>query len=64
MSFYILKLNPDGTLDKKRWRSSLMQTRLQKPNTRIESDMWVDEAIWGHRLYDEQTLSGYVLWNS
>ena len=18
-------------------------------------DMWVDEAIWGHRLYDEQT---------
>lgn len=22
---------------------------------KIDSDMWVDEAIWGHRLYDEQT---------
>lgn len=22
---------------------------------KIESDIWVDEAIWGHRLYDEQT---------
>ncbi|MFN7929195.1 MAG: hypothetical protein U0Y68_14855 [Blastocatellia bacterium] len=22
---------------------------------KINSDMWVDEAIWGHRLYDEQT---------
>jgi hypothetical protein len=20
-----------------------------------DTDMWVDEAIWGHRLYDEQT---------
>ncbi len=25
----------------------------QVPHT--ETDMWVDEAIWGHRLYDEQT---------
>lgn len=23
--------------------------------TEIEPDIWVDEAIWGHRLYDEQT---------
>lgn len=23
--------------------------------TSIEPDIWVDEAIWGHRLYDEQT---------
>jgi len=23
--------------------------------TVIEPDIWVDEAIWGHRLYDEQT---------
>ena len=22
---------------------------------KIESSMWVDEAIWGHRMYDEQT---------
>ena len=22
---------------------------------KIESEIWVDEAIWGHRLYDEQT---------
>lgn len=28
--------------------------RLPRP-TKIDSDMWVDEAIWGHRLYDEQT---------
>lgn len=28
--------------------------RLPRP-THIDSDMWVDEAIWGHRLYDEQT---------
>ncbi|UPK44726.1 hypothetical protein [Paenibacillus pabuli] len=29
-------------------------TRLPRP-TKIDADMWVDEAIWGHRLYDEQT---------
>lgn len=28
-------------------------TRL--PRVKNDSDMWVDEAIWGHRLYDEQT---------
>lgn len=28
--------------------------RLPFPAT-IEPDIWVDEAIWGHRLYDEQT---------
>jgi hypothetical protein len=31
-----------------------MNNRLPRP-TKIDSDMWVDEAIWGHRLYDEQT---------
>ncbi|WP_336784696.1 hypothetical protein [Paenibacillus sp. MMO-177] len=31
-----------------------MNNRLPRPN-KIDSDMWVDEAIWGHRLYDEQT---------
>jgi len=31
-----------------------MMERLQRP-LKIDSDMWVDEAIWGHRLYDEQT---------
>ncbi|AFC33305.1 hypothetical protein PM3016_6697 [Paenibacillus mucilaginosus 3016] len=31
-----------------------MNNRLPYP-TKIDSDMWVDEAIWGHRLYDEQT---------
>ncbi|MEC0238376.1 hypothetical protein P4H66_00630 [Paenibacillus dokdonensis] len=31
-----------------------MNNRLPRP-TQIDSDMWVDEAIWGHRLYDEQT---------
>ncbi|WP_339307030.1 hypothetical protein NST33_04875 [Paenibacillus sp. FSL L8-0435] len=31
-----------------------MKNRLPRP-TQIDSDMWVDEAIWGHRLYDEQT---------
>lgn len=25
------------------------------PPIKTESSMWVDEAIWGHRLYDEQT---------
>lgn len=29
-------------------------TRLPKP-TKIDTDLWIDEAIWGHRLYDEQT---------
>ncbi|ACB54582.1 hypothetical protein cce_5236 (plasmid) [Crocosphaera subtropica ATCC 51142] len=33
--------------------------RLPKPTshnkTHRETEMWVDEAIWGHRLYDEQT---------
>ena len=28
--------------------------RLPIPTT-IKPDIWVDEAIWGHRLYDEQT---------
>lgn len=31
-----------------------MNNRLPRP-IKVESDMWVDEAIWGHRLYDEQT---------
>jgi hypothetical protein len=31
-----------------------MHERLPRP-TKTEPDMWVDEAIWGHRLYDEQT---------
>lgn len=31
-----------------------MIEKLPRPN-RIDSSMWVDEAIWGHRLYDEQT---------
>lgn len=31
-----------------------MRDRLPRPK-KIEPDMWVDEAIWGHRLYDEQT---------
>lgn len=31
-----------------------MNERLLRPG-KIDSDMWVDEAIWGHRLYDEQT---------
>ncbi len=31
-----------------------MSERLPRPQ-KIDSDMWVDEAIWGHRLYDEQT---------
>lgn len=31
-----------------------MIERLPRPNN-IESTMWIDEAIWGHRLYDEQT---------
>lgn len=25
------------------------------PPEKIDSDLWVDEAIWGHRLYNEQT---------
>ncbi|MBK8223040.1 MAG: hypothetical protein IPK73_18660 [Candidatus Obscuribacter sp.] len=25
------------------------------PRIKSDSDFWVDEAIWGHRLYDEQT---------
>lgn len=33
-----------------------MLERLPRPiNAKIDSNMWVDEAIWGHRLYDEQT---------
>ncbi|MGF7048384.1 hypothetical protein J2T13_002892 [Paenibacillus sp. DS2015] len=31
-----------------------MHKRLPRP-VKIDADMWVDEAIWGHRLYDEQT---------
>ncbi|MEB3103321.1 hypothetical protein [Ferviditalea candida] len=31
-----------------------MRDILPRPS-KIDSDMWVDEAIWGHRLYDEQT---------
>ncbi|TDL50362.1 hypothetical protein E2R60_22780 [Paenibacillus dendritiformis] len=31
-----------------------MTNRLPRP-AKIDADMWVDEAIWGHRLYDEQT---------
>jgi hypothetical protein len=29
--------------------------RLEPKNKNPEPSMWVDEAIWGHRLYDEQT---------
>lgn len=32
-----------------------MQDKLPRPSKKVEPDMWVDEAIWGHRLYDEQT---------
>lgn len=32
----------------------MMLKRIERPK-KIDSDMWVDEAIWGHRLYDEQT---------
>lgn len=32
-----------------------MTERLRRPEDNYGSDMWVDEAIWGHRLYDEQT---------
>ncbi|WHY32312.1 hypothetical protein QNH44_14875 [Cytobacillus firmus] len=28
---------------------------LPRTSNNIKSDFWVDEAIWGHRLYDEQT---------
>jgi hypothetical protein len=31
-------------------------TKVKSENkTHRETEMWVDEAIWGHRLYDEQT---------
>lgn len=29
--------------------------RLEPKNKNPDPSMWVDEAIWGHRLYDEQT---------
>jgi hypothetical protein len=29
--------------------------RLERPQKPDQLDMWVDEDIWGHRLYDEQT---------
>ncbi|PGV47036.1 hypothetical protein [Bacillus sp. AFS037270] len=32
-----------------------MIDRLPRPNGFDSPRMWVDEAIWGHRLYDEQT---------
>ncbi|WML44342.1 hypothetical protein [Neobacillus sp. PS3-40] len=32
-----------------------MMERLARPNGIDSPRMWVDEAIWGHRLYDEQT---------
>lgn len=32
----------------------MTKQRLPRPES-IDSDIWVDEAIWGHRLYDEQT---------
>lgn len=32
------------------------QERLPRPRSKeVTSNLWVDEAIWGHRLYDEQT---------
>ena len=35
--------------------------RLSQPDSFDQaSSMWVDEAIWGHRLYDEQ-LPWFVL---
>ncbi|MBR8832318.1 MAG: hypothetical protein N5P05_002028 [Chroococcopsis gigantea SAG 12.99] len=33
----------------------LPKTHAENLLTHTETDMWVDEAIWGHRLYDEQT---------
>lgn len=33
---------------------SYLESRLP-PFDKIDSDMWVDEAIWGHMLYDEQS---------
>ena len=33
---------------------SYLDNRLPPPD-RVDSDMWVDEAIWGHMLYDEQS---------
>jgi hypothetical protein len=33
-----------------------MVERLERPNTGQEAmDFWIDEAIWGHRLHDEQS---------
>src|SRR5690554_5047203 len=32
-----------------------MIERLPRPDGINSPSMWVDEAIWGHRLYDEQT---------
>jgi hypothetical protein len=32
-----------------------MLKTLPRTSNNIKSDFWIDEAIWGHRLYDEQT---------
>lgn len=32
-----------------------MLQSLPRTSNNINSDFWIDEAIWGHRLYDEQT---------
>ncbi len=29
--------------------------RIHPKGGKVEPSMWVDEAIWGHRMYDEQT---------
>ena len=29
--------------------------RVNPKGGRVEPSMWIDEAIWGHRMYDEQT---------
>lgn len=34
--------------------STLLQPLLRPPSFKLSSSMWVDEAIWGHRLHDEQ----------
>lgn len=33
----------------------MIMERLNPTNKNPEPSMWLDEAIWGHRLYDEQT---------
>ena len=32
-----------------------MRSQSLPPPAKVETELWLDEAIWGHRLYDEQT---------